>query len=160
MVEEKDQIAMFLESSELFKDLTAEQLAHVVDYCTLEYLHDGDILIKENNDDRSDFFILCEGNLEIVSSNTDVLSEEVVLSKLEKHIFGELSWLSGKKRTATVRCHGEVEAIRINGRALTAYLEQNPDVGYPIMRRVAVLLSERLSGTDILLKQILWNLGI
>jgi len=33
----------------------------------------------------------------------------VVISKEGNELFGEMAWLSGKKRTASIRCHGRRE---------------------------------------------------
>ena len=74
-------------------------------------------------------------------------------------IFGEIGWLLRGKRTATVRCIGDVEAIRINGDMFMQFLEQRPDVGFQVMRNITLLITKRLSQTNSLLKQILWNIN-
>lgn len=153
MISEIDQLA-------LFEDVGSEQLSEIVEYCSRVILNDGDILIHENEKERFDLFVLCTGSVEIVSNNTPYVSGECVLSRQHKELFGEISWLTRCKRTATVRCHGPVEAIRIDGEALLTYLEEQPEVGFLVMRRIASLMAYRMEQTDGLLKQILWNTGI
>ena len=79
------------------------------------------------------------------------------MSRQDKDIFGEISWLTQKKRTATIRCLGEVDAICIDGGQFMSYLDQHPQVGFSVMKNIALLLADRLNHADSLLKQILWN---
>ncbi len=149
-----------LERTNFFHDLSLEQLEEIAPFCTLLQLSDGEIMIQERERGGNDLFHLLSGSVEIVSNDTSVISNEVVISKEEKELFGEISWLTNGKRTASVRCRGPVEAIRIDGKALMAFLEKNPEIGFLIMRRVALIMSERIEETDDLMKQILWNTGL
>lgn len=149
-----------LEQSELFRGLSALQLAEVAQFCTRLILEDGEILIRESDRIDRDLYLLVRGSVEIVSNDSQSTSGEVVISKEDNELFGEMAWLSGKKRTASVRCHGPVQAVRINGEALLPYLRANPDLGFLFMHRLAVLVADRLSETNNLLKQILWNSAI
>ena len=146
-----------LDKFTLFKDLSYTQLEDILPFCSKLDLNDGDIMIKEGNKQDRDLYLLVSGMVEIVSSDSAVLSHEVVLSREDKEVFGEVSWLSEQKRTASVRCKGTVDAIRIDGLGLMNFLEQNPEVGFLVMQRVAVLLARRIEATDMLMKQILWN---
>jgi hypothetical protein len=40
------------------------------------------------------------------------------------------------------------------------YLDSHPEVGFPVMKNMALLLADRLNDADSLLKQILWNSNI
>jgi CRP-like cAMP-binding protein len=146
-----------LDSSSFFQDLTVAQLHDISAFCTPLSLGDGDMLIQEAERGQPDLYVLCAGSVEIVSNAAPIISDEVVISKMDKDIFGEIGWLTGSKRTASVRCHGEVRAIQVDGEALTGYLNSHPDVGYMVLRRVSLTLAERMKNTDSLLKQILWN---
>ncbi|MCW8983026.1 MAG: cyclic nucleotide-binding domain-containing protein, partial [Gammaproteobacteria bacterium] len=107
-----------LQQSSCFRDLDTEQLASIILCCERVVLNDGDFMIMEGERDNRDFFVLLSGTVEIVSNNTDTISNEVVLSKEDKDLYGELSWLTGRKRSASARCRGEVEAARVDGNAL------------------------------------------
>ena len=146
-----------LEYVRLFKELDGQSLEHISEFSVKLALADGEILISENETQPYDLYVLCDGRVEVVSNSTDITSGEVTLSRQDKEIFGEMSWLTGRKRTATIRSLGEVEIIRIDGQKLTAYLQTHPQAGYIIMRAIANLLAESLNLTDQLLKQILWN---
>jgi len=146
-----------LELSVLFRGFSVLQLSEIEPFCTLLVLEDGELLIQESDLDDRDLYLLCRGGVEIVSNDSQSTSSEVVISKADNELYGEMAWLSGKKRTASVRCHGGVEAIRIDGDALLEYFRRYPDLGFLFMHRLAVLLSQRLSDASSLLKQVLWN---
>ncbi len=141
----------------LFKELDGQALEDISEFSTKLNLLDGEIVISENELQPFDLYVLCNGHVEVVSNSSDITSGEVTLSQQDKEIFGEISWLVGRKRTATIRSVGEVEIIRIDGQKLTNYLRTHPETGFIIMRAIANLLAESLSQTDQLLKQILWN---
>jgi CRP-like cAMP-binding protein len=149
-----------LDGTNFFHDLSLDQLEEITPFCTLLQLNDGDIMIQEGDQGKRDLYHLWSGTVEVVSNDTTIISNEVVLSKEDKELFGEISWLTNGKRTASVRCRGPVEVIRIDGEALMRFLEKNPDIGFLIMRRIAIIISERMEETDNLMKQILWNTGL
>ncbi len=153
MIEELEQVG-------IFKGLSSTQLDDISRLCSREQYSDGDFLIQEGDDQSDDLYILLSGTVEIVSSNSKTTSSEVVLSKEDKEIFGEISWLTNTRRTAGVRCHGNVEAIRINGDALMSYLESEPEAGFYVTRQIANLLAGRMEESNRLLKQLLWNRDI
>lgn len=146
-----------LEQVRLFEDLDTKSFNDISRFCSKMYLADGEVLISENEQENFDLYILAKGKVEIVSNASGVTSSEVTLTKQEKDLFGEISWLSGIKRTATIRAHGPVEAIHVNGQQLTEYLQTNPQAGFVVMRAAACLLAESMMQTNQLLKQILWN---
>jgi CRP/FNR family cyclic AMP-dependent transcriptional regulator len=149
-----------LESISIFNDLELSQLEKISAFCERLQLVEGDVLISENDHSSNDLYVLCNGHVEIISNGSGVTSGDVPISKQDKEIFGEISWLTSGKRTATIRCVDEVEAIRIDGQKLSRYLEQNPDAGFAVTRRIALLLAQRMDQTDNLLKQVLWNSNI
>jgi len=146
-----------LENISLFEGFDYVILADISLMCSKHEYGDGDTLISESNKENRDLFILISGDVEILSINRSSVSGEVVLSKKDKDIFGEVAWLTDQPRTATIRAIGEVEAIRIDGDQLMEYMEKNTDAGFILARRIARLLAQRLKYTDDLLKQILWS---
>jgi len=149
-----------LRQASCFQDLDVEQIATILPYCSQVILSDGDIMIHEGDHDANDLFILMSGEIEIVSNNTNTISHEVVLSKEDKDLYGELSWLTKRKRTASARCRGDVEAIKIDGNALMRELKRSPELGFKVLHRISLTLAERLDDSDSLMKQLLWNSNI
>ena len=141
----------------LFKEMEYMAIQEIAKFSTRLQLNDGEVLIHENEAENFDVFVLCSGLVEVISSSGAAVSADVAISKQDLEVFGEISWITRRKRTATVRCRGEVEAIRIDGKIFMRYLEQNPQAGFEVMRKISLLLAERLVSTNVLLKQILWN---
>jgi len=146
-----------LEASNLFSELDAKTITEIAKFCQYKIFQPGDILISENQNDNCDLFIIRSGNIEIVSNGKHHLSEEVPISRHDRELIGEISWLTRQRRSATIRCSSEVEAVRISGDALDQYLENNPRVGHLVMKQIARFLAGRLNQSNVLLKQILWN---
>ncbi len=146
-----------LEGISLFEDLDHAMLADISLMCGRHGFYDGEILISESDKENRDLYILISGNVEVLSINKTSVCGEVVLSKKDKDIFGEVGWITDQPRTATIRAIGDVEAIKIDGNQLMEYMEKNSDAGFIIARRIAALLAQRLIFTDDLLKQILWS---
>jgi CRP-like cAMP-binding protein len=144
----------------VFRELEYAVLEDIAHFSTKRHFFPGDDLISEHHGSLSDIFVLCDGTVEIISSSSGVTSEEVSLSRQDKEIFGEISWLTQRKRTATIRCLGEVDALCIDGRQFMQYLDAHPEVGFTVMKNIALLLADRLNDADSLLKQILWNSNI
>ena len=147
-----------LSSTALFSELHLSDLEENAKFSQVLNYEDGEELIREKEDSNIDIYVLCRGSVEIVSnSESEASSEEAVISNDIREVFGEISWLTRRKRTATVRCYGPVEVIRINGTMLDSFVEATPRVGFHIMRQIAINLSGSLTQTSDLLKQILWN---
>lgn len=153
------QMIIELGNVSVFKDLGDETLSKISTFSKEIELGDGEDLISEHQQDSSDLFVLCKGSVEIVSNDSAITSNEVTLSKFDKDIFGEVGWLCNGTRSATVRSVGDVEVIRINGNELKKLIFENPEVGLKFVFNIAQTLASRLSTTDSLLKQVLWNTG-
>lgn len=143
-------------SVQLFRDLPCDDIEAIARFSRHITLGDGEFLIREE-DTEFDLFVLLHGGVEIISNQRAVTSDECVLSRAGKELLGEIGWLTQRRRTAAVRCHGTVEAIRIDGQLLSQFLAENAVAGFAVMRNVALLMAHRLAATDNLLKQILWN---
>lgn len=144
----------------LFNGLDEAALAHLALLCTVREYDDGDIIISEQDSSDYNLYILRRGRVEIVSSSSRMVSDEAVLSRDDKEVLGEISWLTHAPKTATVRCVGPVELVSIDGAGLMRFMEENPGAGFLIMRRIAVLLACRLEQAGVLLKQVLWASNI
>lgn len=144
----------------LFEGINIRAMTDISSFCDIRELDDGDILISENDTENWDIFVLCNGSVEIVSNKSLNISNEIVLSSGEIDILGELSWLLNTKRSATVRCKGEVTIIHIDGQKLKDYFNKNTEIGYSFMKNLSKLLAKRLMQTDIMLKQVLCSTNI
>lgn len=149
-----------LEKLSIFKGLNHDTLVDISLLCQAIIYEDGETIIAEKMNESFDLFFLIRGNVEVTSNTSRIASEEAVLSREDKELLGEISWLLNVRRTATVKAVDEVEVIRINGPRFMSFLERKPEIGFRVMRRITRQIAGRLNESDNLLKQILWNSNI
>jgi len=97
----------------------------------------GDTLFVEG-DDSQDLYFLVSGHLEVLKGDKKI--EEIMEPGA---LFGELSFLLGAKRTATVRAENEVRVLRIPKNELSDFFKQFPAVDQRITEILARRLDER-----------------
>jgi PAS domain S-box-containing protein len=93
--------------------------------------HEGDL--------SQDLYILVSGHLDIYKGKKKIAEVTETGS-----FFGEMSFLLGEKRTATVRATQPVQTIRIPREEITTFLHEFPD----IMGEITKSLAERLDETS------------
>ena len=99
-------------------------------------------VIFVEGDDSQDLFILVSGHLDVLKGNKKIA--EIVEPGA---FFGEMSFLLGAKRTATVKAANAVETIRIPKKEITRFLVDFPEVS----REITKLLARRLDETSQIL---------
>ena len=97
---------------------------------------EGQIIFMEG-DENQDLFILISGQLDVLKGNNRIA--EITRPG---DPFGEMSFLIGARRTATVRARSEGKAIRIPKKEITAFLERFPETASYITRLLASRLDE------------------
>ena len=101
----------------------------------------GDIILKEGENDSSAYRIL-EGTVEVISKGHHGKVELARFS--EGAIFGEMSLIDRKPRSATVKAISNVRLIRI----VTATYEQELLQASPVIQELMLVFSNRLRKTD------------
>ena len=91
----------------------------------------GDSLFLEG-DLSSDLFILVSGRLDVLKGPKKI--SEIHESGL---LFGEMAFLVGEKRTATIKAASPVEAIKIPADQVESLMQQVPDFGLELARTMA-----------------------
>ena len=97
---------------------------------------DGDFIVVEG-DDSQDLFILASGKLDVLKG-----SKKIYEITERGTIFGEMSFLLGDKRSATVRAKSEGQAFRIPKEEITTFLQSFPQVAGEIAKILAKRLGE------------------
>lgn len=96
----------------------------------------GETLILEG-DSSEDLYILVSGELDVLKGKRRISTISEAGS-----FFGEMSFLLGAKRTATVRAKDDVRAIRIPREEVKTFLSEFPDVAMEITKALAKRLDE------------------
>jgi len=98
----------------------------------------GETLFLEG-DDTQDIYFLLSGKVAVLKGRTRIaeISDE-------GSVFGEMSFLLGEKRTATVKAINDIKVIRIPKEELSTFLNEFPEV----VREFAKYLARRLDETS------------
>lgn len=107
----------------LFEGLPEEAFQDLVGPMALRQLHDGTEIIREGETGTS-LFVLIHGEVDV---ETSVRGKGVHLARLhENDFFGEIGFLTGQPRTATIRAIGAVEVLELDRDALTSLINRYP----------------------------------
>ena len=139
-----------LQGTELFKGIDGQTLTEIAVFCQTLHLADGGKLIAEGRPRTPDLYMVIDGDFDVIARNPKT-DESMTLGNLGYEVVGEIAWLTGSTRSATVRCRGDLRAIRIDGTQLMAYLETHRDVGFEVMRRLMRALSQKLIDANFFL---------
>lgn len=96
---------------------------------------DGDIIFQEG-DESNDLFYIVSGRLDIISSG-----QRIATLSPDDIFLGEMSFLLGNRRSATVVSRGNSELVRVTKNAFVTGIQRQPHYGIFLAR----LLAQRLS---------------
>jgi CRP-like cAMP-binding protein len=133
-----------LANNSLFEGLPDDALTAIADLCHEESLASGTTICGEGRPaDR--VYLLQEGTVGLsVSLTSRPAPLTISMLKSPGQAFGWSAVVGSGYYTASAQAVTDVRIIAVDGHALTAYLEQNPAVGYEVMKRVAQVVSYRL----------------
>jgi CRP/FNR family cyclic AMP-dependent transcriptional regulator len=138
-----------LNQCELFADLNDEELDKIAQICH-EETHEPEEVIFGERDVAEKIYILQKGRVAVqmhlrsdLEPNGDVTIEEVAPGQ----IFGWSALVKQRRFTASVRALEKVKVIAIKSADLNALFEENPHVGFVVMKRLADVISSRLRRT-------------
>jgi CRP-like cAMP-binding protein len=134
-----------LRSSKLATELSDEQCRDFAGVVSLAHLKDGEVLVHEGTaDDR--LFAVVQGALGVIKS---VDTEPVTLHTLTAgDLAGELSFLDGTVRYASLVAQGPTAVLVLSRSALESEIERHPQIVYRVMRgilRTTHAIQRRLS---------------
>ncbi len=96
-----------IQALEFFKDFNESEIWEIIRACIWQQFQQGSEIIVEGDIDDS-FFIITSGNVEVYKDNS-------LVGHLQTgDCFGEMSYLSKAKRTATIIAKADVELMKIN----------------------------------------------
>ncbi|HEY5649605.1 MAG TPA: cyclic nucleotide-binding domain-containing protein [Nitrospiria bacterium] len=109
----------------LFSGLTKEEFSEVADRMN-PYLFDSGSKIVSEGDAGNSVFVISSGTVEVLTTIGD---REVVLAELKDNdFFGEVSFLTGRPRTADIVAKTATEILELPGDDLKAVIEKFPRV--------------------------------
>jgi CRP-like cAMP-binding protein len=139
-----------LRRSELFSGLSDEQLKRVAELGEDIVFERGEIVVREGQPGEQ-IFIVRRGMVEVQVSRAEASDaagsppQERIVTLGPGQAFGEMAILDRGPRSATVRCvEDDTRLYAIPRQALMSLCEEDPRIGYLLMRNLALDLSFKL----------------
>src|SRR5262245_15872432 len=144
--EEYQEAREILRDEALFECLSDEQIDSLVQQSRVNHFGRGERVIREGAEGDS-MFVLLSGTAEVsISKNGTSIP---VASLKAPDCFGEMSLLTGERRTATVRAETDCQVMEIGKPVMAELLRAAPDC----LERLSELLARRKMETEGLLKE-------
>jgi len=117
-----------------------------------EEFFDPDNLILREGEPSRDLYLIVSGTVR-VNMQVEVDDARTMQSGLVEltrgDTFGELNLYGQSERTASVVALSSTEVIRIDGKALSAFMDAHPELGYPVLKHYFLLHAELLRSLNI-----------
>jgi CRP/FNR family transcriptional regulator, cyclic AMP receptor protein len=114
-----------------FAELNDDELATISNIIEKKGFKSGDVIFKEN-EEGGHLYILRKGEVKACKTTPDGGLLTLMLMK-DGDVFGEMSFLDGRARTATLVAITDVELFVIEKAAFENYVEKYPKLIYKIM---------------------------
>jgi small-conductance mechanosensitive channel/CRP-like cAMP-binding protein len=142
-----EEARVILRGEPLFQCLSDGQIDNLVKQSELNHFGRGECVIEEGAEGDS-MFILLRGAAEVsVSKNGSTIPVATLRSG---DCFGEMSLLTGEKRSATVRAGGDCYVMEISKDVMADVIRDSPDC----LRKLSELLAKRKMETEGILKDV------
>jgi hypothetical protein len=110
---------------EMFWSLTKEELAQIASDSSVHTFHSGDTVVKEG-DSGDSIYAIMEGSAKVT---TTFGGKQLELASLGAgDVFGEVAFLSGKPRTATIVSDSDAKVIDISRAVLEKAIDKHPRI--------------------------------
>src|ERR1700719_1197763 len=130
----------------LFSHMDDAELSELRSLMTERLFRPGQVVMKAG-EEGSSFLIIERGEVEIWLTDTD--GKKVVLDVLGPgKFFGELSMLTGDRRSASATSEEEVETVELDRNEFFDFLRRRPDAAIDVLTE----LGQRLKHTDDILR--------
>jgi CRP/FNR family cyclic AMP-dependent transcriptional regulator len=130
----------------LFKDLSSKELELLSEIASIENFNPGDEIFSQG-DQAVALFVIKYGTVKISRTGKDNVIDVAQLGT-GGH-FGEMSFVDGEPRSATVEALERSEIIRIEFSKLRNLFENNPAMAVKFYRALALFLCGRLRVTTM-----------
>jgi small-conductance mechanosensitive channel len=125
----------------IFAPLSDEENESLAEAATTRIYAPGEAIVRMGQEGNS-MFIIVRGKVDVKVSDGE--RQNTVNSLGENDFFGEMSLLTGEKRTATVIAVDETEVMRIDKKALKPIFENNPD----LVQAISEIMDSRKYGLE------------
>ncbi|MCU0611636.1 MAG: cyclic nucleotide-binding domain-containing protein [Candidatus Eisenbacteria bacterium] len=103
-------------------------------------LEPGEVLFQEGDPNNGRMFIIRSGEMTIIKARNGV--EHEVNTAVQGDLLGEVSFLAGETRTATVQAVTQCSLFCLSNASFEKMVLRNPQIGLKVIRRLVATLRE------------------
>jgi CRP/FNR family cyclic AMP-dependent transcriptional regulator len=116
-----------------------------------EYFSPEDVILREGEASR-DLYLIVGGTVRVnrqVEVDDTRSMQSGLIELTHGDTFGELNLYGQAERSASVVALSDTEVIRIDGKALSAFMDAHPELGYAVLKHYFLLHAELLRSLNI-----------
>jgi len=142
----REPVSDFLLNTPLFDGLRANEIENIAKHLSFIELSKDEILFREGEKGNCVCFVV-EGTLDVIKQS--LTGESVIITALHRgRSIGEMSIIDDFPRSATVKARTQVKLVILTREGFDLLLEENPQVGIKILKKISRLLSLNLRKTS------------
>lgn len=131
---------------QVFEDFTDEEVMTISKYSEKKFYQRDEIVFEEKTKDAS-LYVVLKGRLQAFAHTDE--GEKIPLSYIEQgEVFGELSFLDGKQRSATILAVADVELLQLTRKKFEDLTKKFPVISSKLIMDLARVVSLRLRNAD------------
>ncbi len=135
-----------LREQQFFADLTDDELAIISKITSRKDFKLGDTVFKESEDGQS-IYVLKSGEVKACKVAPDGELFTLTIMK-DGDIFGEMSFLDGRPRSATIVAMSDLVTYVIERSDFETIVDENPRIIYKIMRNIVFTIHSIVRGMN------------
>lgn len=144
--QEHEEAREILRAEPLFSCLSEEQIGNLVKQSQLNHFGRGEWVIKEGEEGDS-MFVLLRGTARVAVSKNG--SEIPIATLTAGNCFGEMSLLTGERRSATVKAEADCYVMEIGKPVMADIIRDSPDC----LHQLSEILASRKMETEGIVKE-------
>ncbi len=143
------ELHLLLQRSKLTNGLTEEDVEKLISIAEMCEFSEGETIISETSRAR-DLFLIDHGSVSITMSNPIDDDKSEMMDKFHPgKILGEISFIDGSPRSATVIADDPTKLYIFNYEKLSSEMEKDKEFGYRLLRSIACVLTEKVRNTNL-----------
>jgi len=135
-----------LESCSLFTELTDDQRKLVAERGAQRQIAEGDVVFSEG-DPGGELLLLMDGRVQVTMELSMQTEQAPVHTVVPGHVLGEFTLVADHERSATARALKDCTFFVLSRGAFTSLAEEDPKLGYVVLRELGRVLVGRLVKT-------------
>ncbi len=133
-------------------DFSGQEISSLTSIVDVEIYEAGELILKEDDSSR-DLFVVVHGSVSVEINVTFDKEDSIEIKKIRNNtVIGEFSFVDGSRRSANVKASMESTLFRFQFDKLDSLCKSDLNIGYKLMKNLAILMSERLRNANFELR--------